>query len=311
MTLLQLRGVVAAPELPMNSDFSIDWETLDTYVEWLVGQKPTALAFNMDASEGPSLTREEQLLVTERVARKVAGRLPVLSGVIAGSTRDACVLAREHVARGANGIVVFPPFPTFLGSPLPAEMVYAFHAAIADAVPGIPLVAFQFPKAFGPNYDPDTLRKLASIEQIVALKEASFDTAKLIETITTLETLPRKIAVLTGSDTTILENYILGCDGALIGFAGIATDLNVQMWEAAERRDYDTAFAIWRRLRPLATFCWSPPLRDYRPRMKEALVLQGIFPRATVRPPQLGVSDADRQRIRAAMEVGGLLPARV
>ncbi len=70
---------------------------------------------------------------------------------------------------------MFPPFPTFLGNPVPAEMIYAYHKAIADGV-GLPLIAFQFPKAFGPDFPPETLERLASIPQIIGLKEASFDT---------------------------------------------------------------------------------------------------------------------------------------
>ena len=87
---------------------------------------------------------------------------------------------------------------------------------------------------------------------------------------------------------------IFGCDGALIGFAGTATDQLIRMHRAVEARDLRTAYEIWERLGPLARFCWRAPIRDYRPRMKEVLVLQGVFPHAACRPPQLGVDDAER-----------------
>jgi 4-hydroxy-tetrahydrodipicolinate synthase len=187
---------------------------------------------------------------------------------------------------------------------VPTEMIYAYHKAIADGV-GLPLVAFQFPKAFGPDYPPDALARLAEIPEIVGLKEASFDTQKTVETIEAAADLPRRIGILTGSDTFIMEAMAMGCDGALIGFAGTATDQLIAMHRAVATADYARAKEIWRRLGPLARFCWRPPIRDYRPRMKEVLVLQGLIRHAAVRPPQLPVEDGERAELgRLAAQAG-------
>src|SRR6185436_4928480 len=140
--------------------------------------------------------------------------------------------------------------------------------------------------------------RLASIPQIIGLKEASFDTTKTVETIDTARALPRKLGILTGSDTFILEAMILGCDGAL-----------VEMHACVARRDYDRAHAIWAKLGPLARYCWRAPIRDYRPRMKEVLKLQGHFPHATVREPQLPVDDAERAEIARLARHAGLIGA--
>jgi 4-hydroxy-tetrahydrodipicolinate synthase len=207
---------------------------------------------------------------------------------------------------GAEALAVFPPFPTFLGNPVPSEMIYRYHAAIAEGV-DLPLIAFQFPKAFGPDFPPDTLARLASIPQVIGLKEASFDTPKTVETVAAAAALPRKLGILTGSDTFICEAMVMGCDGALIGFAGTATTELIDMHAACERRDYARAFAIWERLGPLARHCWRAPIRDYRPRMKEVLKLQGLIPHATVRAPQLGVDDAERKEIERLARFAGLL----
>ncbi len=298
-------GIVAAPFLPMLPDTSVDWTTLPRYIGWIAAQKPTAIAMNMDASEGPSLDRDEQLRILRVCREAIDGACPLFSGLISGSTRDAVRWGNELKAAGAQGLAVFPPFPTFLGNPVPAEMIYQYHKAIADGV-GLPLVAFQFPKAFGPDFPPETLARLCSIPEIVGLKEASFDTTKTIETIDTAKTLPRKLGILTGSDTFIWEAMVMGCDGALIGFAGTATAELIEMHRAAASRDYDRGAAIWARLGPLARYCWRAPIRDYRPRMKEVLKLQGLFPHATVRPPQLPVDDAERAVIARLARAAGL-----
>jgi len=248
MTTFTLTGIVPAPVLPMKPDYSIDWESLRGYLAWIAKQKPTAIAMNMDASEGPALTRDEMLEVV-RVSRKVIADAcpdspcPLVSGLIVGSTADAVAFGRQLKAAGAQGLAIFPPLPTFLGNPVPTRMIYEYHKAIADGV-DLPLIAFQFPKAFGPDFPPETLRELVKIPQVIGLKEASFDTTKTLETIDAARALPRKLGILTGSDTFILEAMIFGCDGALIGFAGTATDQLIRMHQAVTAKDFDTAFEI-------------------------------------------------------------------
>jgi 4-hydroxy-tetrahydrodipicolinate synthase len=100
---------------------------------------------------------------------------------------------------------------------------------------------------------------------------------------------------------------MMGCDGALIGFAGTATAELIEMHRAVVTKDFARAFAIWERLGPLARYCWRAPIRDYRPRMKEVLKLQGLFPHAAVRPPQLGVDDAERVEIARLVQGAGLI----
>jgi 4-hydroxy-tetrahydrodipicolinate synthase len=302
----KLQGIVAAPFLPMRPDYAIDCAALGSYMCWIAAQKPTAIAMNMDASEGPSLSRDEQLEVLRVCREAIGGALPLVSGLIAASTADAVAWGVELRQAGADALAVFPPFPVFLGNPVPTEMIYRYHKAIGDGV-GLPLIAFQFPKAWGPDFPPDCLRELVKIRELVGLKEASFDTTKTIETIATAKTLPRKLGIMTGSDTFILEAMIMGCDGALIGFAGTATAELVAMHRAVVARDFAAAFAIWERLGPLARFCWRAPIRDYRPRMKELLKLQGLIPHAAVRPPQLGVDDAERAELRRLAMQAGLI----
>jgi 4-hydroxy-tetrahydrodipicolinate synthase len=310
MTAFKLQGIVAAPMLPMLPDYSIDWTSLRSYIRWIAGQKPTAIAMNMDASEGPSLERDEQLEVLRVCKEVIGGAVPLVSGLIAGSTAGAVAWGNELTRAGAEALAVFPPLPTFLGNPVPSEMIYAYHKAIADGV-GLPLIAFQFPKAFGPDFPPETLERLATIPQIIGLKEASFDTAKTVETIAAARALPRKLGIMTGSDTFICEAMVMGCDGALIGFAGTATAELIEMECRVSAKDFAGALAIWDRLGPLARYCWRNPIRDYRPRMKEVLKLQGLIAHATVRPPQLGVSDDERIELKRLATSAGLLTGRM
>ena len=293
MTAFKLQGIVAAPMLPMHPDFSIDWDSLRSYIRWVADQRPTAIAMNMDASEGPSLERDEQIEVLHVCREVIAGAVPLVSGLIAGSTAAAVRWGNDLKRAGADALAVFPPFPTFLGNPVPSEMIYAFHKSIADGV-GLPLIAFQFPKAFGPDFPPDALERLASIPQVIGLKEASFDTTKTVETIATARALPRKLGIMTGSDTFICEAMVMGCDGALIGFACTATAELIDMQRRVVAKDFSGAFAIWE-----------------RPRMKEVLKLHGLIAHAAVRPPQLVIDESERAELKRLATLAGLLGGRV
>lgn len=299
-------GVIAAPLLPMQGDGAIDWATLARYMDWIAAQRPAGIVMNMDASEVIALDDDEQIRVIEECRRAIAGRVPLLSGVVAGSTRAAADKAQRLRAAGAEGLAVFPPFPTFSGAPVPAEMIVRFHRAIAEAA-DLPILCFQFPKGWGPDYTPEILRAIAEIPQLVAIKESSFDIAQTLQTIEVARSLSRPIGVLTGSDTFIFEALMMGCDGALIGFAGTATAELVAMHAAVQRQDFGVARAVWDTWGPIARYCWRPPIRDFRPRMKEVLRLQGIFPSAACREPQLGVSDAERVEIARLCRQQGLL----
>lgn len=300
------RGVIAAPLLPMHADGAVDWPTLERYMDWIAGQKPLAIAMNMDASEVIGLTEDEREEVIRESLAAIAGRVPFLSGIVAGSTRAAAATAERYARLGVGGFPVFPPFPTFSGAPVPAEMIYRYHKAIAASA-RLPILCFQFPRGWGPDYTPEILARIAEIDEVIAIKESSFDVAQTLSTIETAKRLARPIGVLTGSDTFIFEAMMMGCDGALIGFAATFTADLVAMNQGVQTGDLAAARAIWQRLGPIARYCWRPPIRDFRPRMKEVLRLQGHFPSAAVREPQLGIGDEERAEIARLMRENGLL----
>ena len=299
-------GVIAAPMLPMHAGGEIDWHTLERYIDWITAQAPAGIVMNVDASEVISLDEHEQMQVIRTCKRVVDGRVPLLSGVVAGSTHAAAAKAVQLREAGAEGLTVFPPFPTFSGAPVPSEMIVRYHRAIAQAA-DLPIICFQFPKGWGPDYTPEIVRAMAEIPQLVAIKESSFDVGQTLQTIDIARGLARPIGVLTGSDTFIFEAMVMGCNGALIGFAGTATRELVAMHHAVHIGDLGAGRAIWDRLGPIARYCWRLPIRDFRPRMKEVLRLQGLFPSAACREPQLGIDATEQSEIARLCRIADLL----
>ena len=299
-------GVIAAPMLPMVEGGDIDWPTLERYIDWIAAQQPAGIVMNVDASEVIALDDDEQMQVIRTCKRVVDGRVPLLSGIVSGSTRGAAAKAVQLREAGAEGLTVFPPFPTFSGAPVPSEMIVRYHRAIAQAA-DLPIICFQFPKGWGPDYTPEIVRAMAEIPQLVAIKESSFDVGQTLQTIDIARGLARPIGVLTGSDTFIFEAMVMGCNGALIGFAGTATRELVAMHHAVHIGDLGAGRAIWDRLGPIARYCWRLPIRDFRPRMKEVLRLQGLFPSAACREPQLGIDAPEQSDIARLCRIAGLL----
>ena len=191
------------------------------------------------------------------------------------------------------------------------EQIYAYHAAVGDAV-DLPMILFQLQDALGGvEFEDETLLRLCEIENVVAIKEASFDALKFVRTVAALGAVPQSPIILTGNDNFICESFILGARGALIGFGTVATSLQVEAFHAAMENDFDKTKEIGRQIQPLVDSTFGPPVRNYRARLKEVLVMQGVIERATVRPPLVTISEAEREAIRKALERMELIPSKV
>src|SRR5574339_616265 len=251
MQELDLRGIIPAIVTPMTSTGDVDLPALKRYVQWLADQGPVALAVNVDTGEGPHLTADEKRQTIETVAEAVAGKCKVVGGVAGPSTALGVANARAAQAAGADALLVFP-IPAYLGLPLNPEVPYRYHAAIAEAV-DLPMILFQLQPALGGVlYSTEILHRLIGIPSVIAIKEASFDAMRFLQVKAALESAGRKITFLTGNDNFICESFILGAEGALLGFSTLGTREQVDMLDAVRRGDFATARELGSRLQPLA-----------------------------------------------------------
>jgi 4-hydroxy-tetrahydrodipicolinate synthase len=300
---LDLDGLIPATVLPMHADGSVDEPGLRTYIRWVVDQGPVALAINVDTGEGPHLTHEEKVRILE-VVRETTD-IPIVAGVAGPSTAAAVRQATEFKAAGVDAFLVFP-IPAYLSEPLNPRVPVAYHEAIAAV--GLPLILFQLqPALAGLNFEPDTLRAMASVEGVVAIKEASFDARRFVDTARLLDDLPRPITLLTGNDNFILESFFLGATGALIGFGAVMTKEQVAMIDAWKAGRIDEARELGRRVQRLADVVFARPVGDYRVRLKECLRILGVLDAAHVRLPLLGIDDAERAFLSSVLADVGLL----
>ena len=302
---LNLDGLIPATVLPMHADGSIDEPALRSYVAWVVAQGPVALAINVDTGEGPHLTHDEKVRVIG-IVREVTD-IPIVAGLAGPSTDAAVRQARDFRAAGADALLTFP-IPAYLSEPLDPRVPVDYLSAVADV--GLPLILFQLqPALAGVNFEPDTLRAMAAVEGVVAIKEASFDARRFVDTARLLEELPRPITLLTGNDNFILESFMLGATGALIGFGAVMTREQVDMIRAWQDGRIDEARALGTRVQRLADVVFARPVGDYRVRLKECLRILGVLENAHIRRPLQPISDAERARLADVLAEVGLLGA--
>jgi 4-hydroxy-tetrahydrodipicolinate synthase len=309
--LTSLSGLIPATITPFTADGALDEVSLRRYLEWLGTFDLGGVVMHADSGEVHTLSPGERERVTTIAVEVLGGRIPVIAGLATQSTAEAVEAGLRLREAGADALMVFPPL-AFLGSPLPAELPEKYYRVIADQV-GLPLVAFQLLAALGGvEYSPDALRRILAIEQVVAIKEASFDAMKYRATLSLVRSLPRPLSLLTGNDPFVYESLLMGADGALIGFGSLAPGLQVELCRAVTERDYERAESLTRALQPLNEAAFAAPVRDYRGRVKAALAAQDIIGSAAVRaplqmPPAHDV-EAVVQALRTA-ESTGLVPA--
>jgi 4-hydroxy-tetrahydrodipicolinate synthase len=308
MKTLDLNGLIPATLTPMTDDYKVDEAGLRKYIRWVAGHAGLkGVAVNMDTGEGPHLTASEKRDIVSIWREELGDGLPILAGVGGPSTDAATCQARDAAEAGADALVVFP-IGAYVGEPLDPELPIAYHEAIADST-NLPMVLFQLQASLGGViFDPGTLARLLEIDSVVAIKEASFDTVTFVETARLVEEASRDITFLTGNDNFILESFLLGATGALIGFGTILIAEQIEMMALANAGDFDAAMKIYRaKVLPLARGIFSAPVRNYRARLKESLVLMGFMNNATMRPPLLALDVAEKKEVGDLLREVGLI----
>ena len=266
----------------------------------------TGLAVNVDTGEGPHLSAEERVRVLEIVTEEVGDRTLIVAGLAGSFTAQARRLAADAASAGARALLVFP-ISAYQGEPLDPEVAVRYHTAVHEAS-GLPLIAFQLQPALGGvNFSSEVLQRLMTVEGVVAIKEASFDAKRFVETVRTVRAAAPDSVILNGNDNFLLEAYILGAEGALLGFGTLAAREQVEMFDAFRARDLGRANDVAAVLQSLCDAIFEAPVRDYRARIKHALTTLGVIDHPYVRPPLLPLSIEEAGRVERALKEAALL----
>ena len=288
-------GSMVAIVTPMNTDGSVDWPALEKLVEHHIAQGTDAIVSVGTTGESATLDHNEHTEVIERTVKAVAGRIPVIGGTGANSTSEAILLTERAAAAGVDGCLLVVPY---YNKP-PQEGLYQHFRTIAEAV-AIPQILYNVPGRTAVDMDNDTTLRLAEIENIVAIKDATNDLDRGRDLI---NRSPQDFMVYSGEDGTACELMLSGGKGTISVTANVAPELMHRMCTAAVAGNAKEARELNTQLEKLhqALFVESNPIPA-----KWAVQQQGIIGDG-IRLPLLPLSAANQEAVREAMQAAGVI----
>jgi 4-hydroxy-tetrahydrodipicolinate synthase len=281
---------------PFDNSGALDLESLSRLTAHFVSLDGVAgLVSCARIGEGPVLSIEEKRRVYEIAgkAARAAGKVHIAT-IAPQATDEAINLMHDLESLPVDAVMIFPPLLFAWGKVDPNLKVRFFEDLARETK--LPVVLFQVPvKSY--YYDPETVCRIARLDNVVAFKEASFDINLFTETVQQLKRQKAAMRVLTGNDRFVAESYKIGANGALIGVANVATERWGAMDIAGRAGDFDRAAALQRELEAVKELVFSEPIVEAVARIKIVLHHEGLIKTATVRRPQLGIAEAEQKQL--------------
>ncbi len=199
----KFHGIFPALVTPMTADEEVDYNTLAGFVDYLITEGGVQGLIPLGSTgEFYALSADERSEVLKTTIQTAAGRVPVVAGANAGSTRDVVRYCRQAEELGAAGVLLGAPYYSL---PRNEELLEHFHA-VNDAI-GIPIMLYNYPGRTGVDMTPDLVQRLAELPRVQYIKESSGDITRTSEII---RCLGDRITVFCGCDTIALESFLLG-----------------------------------------------------------------------------------------------------
>ena len=236
------KGSIVALITPFRKNGSIDHGLVRELVEWHIASGTDAIVPCTTTGESPTLSHDEHDEVIATVVKAVNKRIPVLAGCGSNCTEESLRLIKHAESVGADGALVITPYynkPT-------QEGMLAHYESLASATK-LPIVIYNVPGRTGVNIKPETVAKLAKIENIVGIKEASgsLDQASEIMRSTDLD-------VLSGEDSLNFPLMAIGAVGVISVVANVVPDLVAKLADAAQNGDMEEGRRLHKLLFPLS-----------------------------------------------------------
>jgi 4-hydroxy-tetrahydrodipicolinate synthase len=289
-----ITGSLVALVTPMHANGEIDWSALKSLVEWHVAEGTHGIVAVGTTGESATLTVDEHCAVIKSVIETVNGRIPVIAGTGANSTREAIELTRLAKEAGADACLLVTPYynkPT-------QEGLYQHYKAVSEAV-AIPQILYNVPGRTGVDMLNSTVARLAGIPNIVGIKDATGDLVRGQEL---LNLVGDKMAVYSGDDGTAYELILMGAKGNISVTANVAPKVMSAVCEAALAGNAALAKALNAPLTALHNdlFVESNPIP-----VKWALAHMGRM-EGGIRLPLTPLAESCHDVVRAALQRAGL-----
>jgi 4-hydroxy-tetrahydrodipicolinate synthase len=286
---------MVAMATPMHADGSLDEDSLTRLVEFHIENDTDAIVAVGTTGESATLDIPEHSYVIKRVVDLVAGRIPVIGGTGANATSEAIELTQNAKDAGVDACLLVTPYynkPT-------QEGLYLHFKAVAEAV-AIDQILYNVPGRTAVDMLPDTVARLAAVDNIIGVKEATGSVERASEIIARCDD---NFGVYSGEDHSAMEVILAGGHGVISVTANVAPRLMHDMCNAALAADRSAATEINDLLIPLhrELFCESNPIPAKWALQQMGLIEQGI------RLPLTWLSEPMHEQVRAALRTAGVL----
>src|SRR6185295_18917906 len=290
------QGCGTALVTPFRSDLSLDEEGLRRLLRRQIEGGIHFLVPCGTTGENPTLTREEHLRVVEITLEEANGKTPVLAGCGGNNTREVVELARDLEGLGADGLLIVTPY---YNKPTP-EGLYQHYHEVARAT-RLPIVVYNVPGRTGTNVDPATLKRLAEIETVVGVKEASGNISQMAAI---CQSVPDNFSLLSGDDAITLPLIALGGVGIISVVSNEVPFAMARLTSLCLEGDFPAAREMQRRLHPLmeVNFIEANPGP-----VKAALALMGLI-EPVFRLPMVHPKPESVKKIETVLLGLGLIP---
>lgn len=298
----RFHGIIPPVATLFHPDGSFNPEQQARLIDNMIAGGVHGLFFLGSCGEAAHMTTQMRREVAEFVTAHVAGRVPVLLGVSVPSTRETITLAEHAATCGADGMVTINPYY----SKLSEENLYRYFKDVADAVP-LPMMVYNFPGVTGQDISPEMIRRLAlDCETIVGFKDTVDTISHIRNTLRAIKPERPDFIVLAGFEEYMLLTLILGGDGSVPASGNFAPRITVSLYEAFRAGDYETAFAVQRKLGDIMPLWWiESPFFGV---VKAAAKLTGFADATTVLPPSSDPSPASIATLVATLKKLDVLP---
>lgn len=296
----RIQGSIVAIITPMHDDGKVDFDALTRLVEWHIAEGTDGIVAVGTTGESATLDVVEHASAIEHVIKVAARRIPIIAGTGANSTREAIELTQTAKKFGADAALLVTPYynkPT-------QEGLYRHYRAIAEAV-DLPQMLYNVPGRTGVDMHNDTVVRLAEVDGIVSIKDATGDLARGHELITRLNALPNGgIDVLSGDDATAWQLIGLGAKGNISVTANVAPRAMHEICRAALEGNPALAEQLNQKIAVLhqVLFCESNPIP-----VKWALHDMGKVSLG-LRLPLTVLANEYQAQVHAALVESGVLP---
>ncbi len=289
------KGCGTALVTPFRTDQSLDESALRRLVRRQIEAGINFLVPCGTTGESPTLTRAEHLRVVEITLEEAKGKVPVIGGAGGYNTAEVIELSKELQHLGVDGLLSVTPYynkPT-------QEGLYQHYKAIATAVP-LPILVYSIQGRTGINVEPATLKRLAEIDNIVGVKEASGNIGQMSQII---HQLPGSFDVLSGDDSITIPLIALGGRGIISVASNEIPAEMTRLTQLALAGDFAAAREYQRQWFPLmeVNFVEANP----QP-VKAAMAMMGLL-EPVWRLPMTPPSEASRAKIETILKSCGVL----